>query len=131
MGTRVYGGSIEVKRGDDGKVTTTVSKSVNKDNHDTLEAPMVDFDGVKTNGSFRWVRLSERRWRLIPVPGSLPFRVEGSQKALAGLNDAKIVSVMSVNPWNRMAQKPKAFFSDGVLNMEIDGRSFAYDVEFK
>ena len=130
-GSRIYGGTIEVKRDDDGKVTTTVTKPVDNDNHDTLEAPMVDFDGVKTNGSFRWVRLSERRWRLIPVPGSLPFHVEGSQKALAGINDAKIVSVTMVNPWNRMAQKPKAVFSDGVLNMEVDGRSFAYDVEFK
>ena len=130
-GSRVYGGSIEVKRDEDGNVTTTVTKAVTNDNNDTLEAPMVDFDGVKTNGSFRWVRLSERRWRLIPVPGSLPFRMEGSQKALAGLNDAKIVSVMMVNPWNRMAQKPKTVYSDGVLNMEIDGRSFAYDVEFK
>ncbi|MCR5379609.1 MAG: DUF6259 domain-containing protein [Lentisphaeria bacterium] len=130
-GTRIYGGSIEVKRDDDGKVTTTVTKAATNDNHDTLEAPMVDFDGVKTNGSFRWVRLSERRWRLIPVPGSLPFHVEGNQKALAGVDDAKIVSVTMVNPWNRMAQKPKAIFSDGVLNLEVDGRSFAYDVEFK
>ena len=130
-GSRVYGGSIEVKRDNDGKVTTTVSKSAEKDKINTLEVPLVDFNGVKTNGSFRWVRLSERRWRLIPVPGSLPFKIEGSQKALAGLNDAKIVSVMAVNPWNRMAQKPKAFFSDGNLSLEVDGRSFAYDVEFK
>ena len=130
-GTRIYGGTIEVKRDDDGKVTTTVTKAATNDNNDTLEVPMVDFDGVKTNGSFRWVRLSERRWRLIPVPGSLPFHVEGSQKALAGVTDAKIVSVTMVNPWNRMAQKPKAIFSDGVLNLEVDGRSFAYDVEFK
>ncbi|MBR4370984.1 MAG: hypothetical protein IKS92_08050, partial [Victivallales bacterium] len=130
-GSRIYGGSIEVKRDDDGKVTTTVTKAATNDNNDTLDVPMVDFNGVKTNGSFRWVRLAERRWRLIPVPGSLPFRMEGSQKALAGLSDAKIVSVMMVNPWNRMAQKPKAVFSDGVLHMEIDGRSFAYDIEFK
>ena len=51
-GSRVYGGTIEVKRDDDGKVTTTVTKSVDNDNHDTLEAPMVDFDGVKTNVVF-------------------------------------------------------------------------------
>ncbi len=129
-GSRVFGGAIQVTRDDEGKVTTTLSKSA-KDSVDTLELPMIDFDGVKTNGSFRWVRLSERRWRLIPVPGSLPFRVSGSQKALAGIEDAKLVSITVVKPWNKMARKPKSWFIDGILNMDIDGRSFAYDVEFK
>ena len=90
-GNRVFGGAIQVSRNEDGKVATTLSKTPQKDNVDTLELPMGSFDdGVKTNGSFRWVRLDERRWRLIPVPGSMPFRVEGSQKALAGLNDSKM-----------------------------------------
>ena len=131
-GNRVFGGAIQVSRNDDGKVATTLSKTPQKDNVDTLELPMGSFDdGVKTNGSFRWVRLGERRWRLIPVPGSMPFRMEGSQKALAGLNDAKMVSVTVVDPWTSMAQKPKAIFIDGRLTMEVDGRAFAYDVEFK
>ena len=61
----------------------------------------------------------------------MPFSVEGSQKALAGLNDSKMVSVTVVDPWTSMAQKPKAIFIDGRLTMEVDGRAFAYDVEFK
>ena len=131
-GSRIFGGAIQVARDDDGKITTTITKTPQKDNVDTLELPMADFDdGVKTNGSFRWVRLSERKWRLIPVPGSLPFRVDGNQKTLAGLNDSKMVSVTVVEPWNSMAQKPKAEFRDGNLTLEVDGRAFAYDVEFK
>ncbi|MBQ9446363.1 MAG: hypothetical protein IJU61_07210, partial [Victivallales bacterium] len=126
------GGAIQVSRGEDGKLTTAITKTPQKDNVDTLELPMADFDdGVKTNGSFRWVRLSERRWRLIPVPGSLPFRVEGSQKVLAGLDDSKMVSVTVVDPWTSMAQKPIAKLIDGKLTLEVDGRAFAYDVEFK
>ena len=131
-GSRIFGGAIQVARDNDGKITTTITKTPQKDNVDTLELPMADFDdGVKTNGSFRWVRLSERKWRLIPVPGSLPFRVDGNQKTLAGLNDSKMVSVTVVEPWNSMAQKPKAEFRDGNLTLEVDGRAFAYDVEFK
>ena len=131
-GNRVFGGAIQVSRGEDGKLTTAITKTPQKDNVDTLELPMADFDdGVKTNGSFRWVRLSERRWRMIPVPGSLPFRVEGSQKVLAGLDDSKMVSVTVVDPWTSMAQKPSAKLIDGKLTLEVDGRAFAYDVEFK
>ena len=131
-GSRVFGGAIQVARGEDGKLTTTITKTPQKNFSDTLNLPMADFDdGVKTNGSFRWVRLSERRWRLIPVPGSLPFRLEGSQKALAGLDDSKLVSVTVVEPWTSMAQRPKALFNDGFLSMEVDCRAFAYDVEFK
>ena len=131
-GNRVFGGAIQVTRDDEGKITTTITKTPQKGNIDTLELPLADFDdGVKTNGSFRWIRLNERRWRLIPVPGSLPFRVEGNQKALAGLNDSKMVSVTVVDPWTSMAQKPKAEFLDGNLILEVDGRAFAYDVDFK
>ena len=131
-GNRVFGGAIQVTRGEDGKLTTTITKTPQQDNVNTLELPMADFDdGVKTNGSFRWVRLRERCWRLIPVPGSLPFRVEGSQKALAGLDDSKMVSVSIVDPWTSMAQKPIAKLIDGKLTLEVDGRAFAYDVEFK
>ena len=65
------------------------------------------------------------------MPGSLPFRVEGSQKVLAGLDDSKMVSVTVVDPWTSMAQKPIAKLIDGKLTLEVDGRAFAYDVEFK
>ncbi|MBR4900172.1 MAG: hypothetical protein IKZ46_04465 [Victivallales bacterium] len=131
-GNRVFGGAIQVSRNADGKITTTITKVPQQNNVDTLELPMADFDdGVKTNGSFRWIRLGERRWRLIPVPGSLPFRVEGSQKVLAGLDDSKLVSVTMVDPWTSMAQKPVARLIDGNLTLEVDGRAFAYDVEFK
>ena len=102
-----------------------------KEESGTLDLPMVDFDGVKTNGSFRWVRENARRWLLIPVPGSLPFRVEASQEYLTGLSDARTVSVTNVDPWNETARKPKVTFLEGVLSLEVDGRSFAYRIEFK
>ena len=130
VGDRVFGGTIRATRVN-GKATTEIVENGEKEESGTLDLPMVDFDGVKTNGSFRWVRENARRWLLIPVPGSLPFRVEAAQEYLTGLSDARTVSVTNVDPWNETARKPKVTFLEGVLSLEVDGRSFAYRIEFK
>ena len=130
-GSRVFGGTIRVTRRDGRPVTEIVKSSADDVNAKTLEAPMADFGSLRTNGSFRWVKTGGRSWRMIPVPGSLPYRMEASIEALTGIDDGKGVTVTAVNPWDKMARPPKAEFADGLLKLEVDARSFAYDVEIK
>ncbi|MBP5671911.1 MAG: hypothetical protein J6X49_05940 [Victivallales bacterium] len=130
-GSRVFGGTIHVER-KNGAFVTSIVETVTDDNHlPSLDLPMVDFDGVKTNGSFRWVRKDDYTWLMIPVPGSLPYRIEADVEVLMGVSNAKMVNVTNVEPWNETAGKPEVEFEDGVLKMAVDGRSFAYLVEVK
>ena len=130
--SRVFGGMIHLARKEKA-IVTSIADTAADDGHavPSLDLPLVDFDGVKTNGSFRWVRKNDNAWLMIPVPGSLPYRLEADVEVLSGVSNAKEVTVTNVEPWNETAAKPKVEFLDGVLKMTVDSRSFAYLVEIK
>ncbi len=74
----------------------------------------VNFGGVKTDGAFRLIK-DRTVWKLIPLPGSLPFRVE--LQVSAGVN----VTDVSGCTWSQKGN---------TLSIVSDGKAFEHVVSF-
>jgi len=73
---------------------------------------------------------SRREWRLIPLPGSNPFRAE-IRLAAFGKGRSSVQAVEPVAP-SCAAARPPAWTQEGAtLRLDCDGQSFAYRIVFK
>ncbi len=95
-------------------------------------ATLTDFGPLATNGAFRLLHDDPREWRLIPLPGSVPFRAELDLAAL----DAAGKKVLSIENETRdgapdsAAAPPEWKQTAGVLSLATDARAFALRIRF-
>jgi len=91
---------------------------------------MLDFGPLVTDGAFRLEHDSRRVWRLLPLPGSNPFRAE-IRLAELGARRAKVRAVEKIDPFHDAA-KDAEWTQDGTtLRLACDGESFGYRIVFK
>lgn len=126
---RVRGGVITVTRDEKGALGIVWNKTVvtPRDRELGLNAAgvMADFGGIRTDGAFR---LTTADWRIVPLPGSMPFtaEIDLSKFAAAG---RKVKSVKVLDPL-RGAVAPRFEQSGDILKLDCDGAAFGYQLEF-
>jgi len=83
----------------------------------------VDFGGIRTDGSFRFVD-----WRIIPLPNSQGFTAE-IDLAVFGRAEGKVKAIEAIEP-QANAQAP-TWKQDGTrLSIAVDSLAFAYAIRF-
>ncbi len=91
---------------------------------------MLDFGPLATDGAFRLMHGSRREWRLIPLPGSNPFRAE-IRLAAFGKGRSAVQAVEPVEPSCAAARPPEWTQDGATLRLACDGQAFAYRIVFK
>ncbi len=89
---------------------------------------VVDFGGVKTDGSFRLAHPASGDWILTPLPDTDAFTVELDLAAF-GAAHAKVAKVEPVEP-EADAAAPAWSQTGAKLALKVDARAFAYRVRF-
>jgi hypothetical protein len=133
-GSRICGGVMRVEK--EGSLFTRGSFTLESSQADeraaglNVEKKMLNFGPVVTDGAFRLLHAGRREWRLIPLPGSNPFRAEIRLDEL-GAKRAKVKTIEAVDPLHAAAKNPNWIQDGTTLRLSCDGQSFAYRLVFK
>ncbi len=94
------------------------------------DGAMLDFGPVITDGAFRLLHGDRRAWRLVPLPGSRPFRAAIRLDALDAAHK-KVKAVEPLDPFFPPAA-PVEWHQDGAaLRLACDARAFGYRIVFE
>lgn len=120
---RVRGGVIEVGEKNGRPIVLDWTQEHPTVRHKDLEInvsrSMVDFGGVRTDGAFR---MTFPDLKIIPLPGSKPFRIEMDLKRFGIEGKGKF----TLEHPSSGAAAPESVVENGVLKASFDARSFAY-----
>ena len=95
---------------------------------DARAGGLVPFGSVKTDGAFRLEYPASGDWRIVPLPGSGPFRAE-IDLARLGAERATVMAIEAVDAKNG-ASSVEWEQRDGILNVAVDSNAFAYRIRF-
>jgi len=127
---RICGGTIMVSRDADGKMSVAwrlpAISARQRELEINAEGVMADFGGIRTDGAFR---LTTKDWRVVPLPGSGPFKAE-IELAKFGACGRKVRKVSAIDPRSWSAA-PRFEQHGEVLKFECDGTAFGYQIEFQ
>ncbi len=122
--SRALGGRFTIQR-QDGKIVSNPIPGVPTENQ------IIDFGFLKTNGTFKLVKLDDSTWLLIPAPGTPPFQLIASATKTFGLKPNTKLIATNLDPWTDDAKQPAINQEQDSIQLEMDAKSFAYKLVFK
>ncbi|MDD2598271.1 MAG: hypothetical protein PHO37_03460 [Kiritimatiellae bacterium] len=132
-GGRIKGGRISISK----EESQFTQGAYNIENSDDLNALLeyniagksLDFGAIQTAGAFRLLYGNTRSWSLVPLPGSRPFSAVIDLTQL-GAGERTVKGVIAVEPKGEYGQEVEWSQREGALRVQLNGRAFAYEIQF-
>ena len=130
-GSRVRGGIARITTAD-GRVSSGsyVVEDLAVEAEVNVAGTLVDFGPVLTNGAFRLDHAKRGAWRLVPLPGSLPFEARLRLDRLGAREGTKVAAVECIDPFGPEAAPPEVVQRGNELEIRADALSFGYWIRF-